>query len=138
MRDLVEDIWQDKEVLDKIKTSKSYAQNVYAAMCNMRWCPRDLIPALRQDENRDLWSASWRAAGGIVADFRRSVASEDYMTYYCSSMGGLLAVEEDEQDHVNTIFAESKFVSEGTVTDEVEQDFNRLGWFPVPWGKDSD
>jgi len=133
LKDLEEDIWQDKEVLNKIKTRKDYAQNVYAAMCNMRWCPRDLIPALRQDEQVDLWRASWRSAGGIVANFRKTVANEDYIDWYCSGMGGVASYDEKEGEDYMT---ENKFVPEGTVTEEVLADFNRLGWFPVPYNDD--
>ena len=58
-------------ILDKVRASKSYAQNLYAAMCNMRFVRKELVPYLRQDPDKDLWSASWRAAGGIVADMRQ-------------------------------------------------------------------
>lgn len=131
MRDLEEDMRNDAEVLTKIKTREDYAQNVYAAMCNMRWCPRDMIPALRQDEKVDLWSASWRSAGGIVADLRD--CGEDYMDWYCSGMGGLATYNETEGEEY---MARQKYVPESTITDEVLTDFNRLGWFPVPWEDD--
>jgi len=132
MRDLEADIRNDAEVLSKVKTREDYAQNVYAAMCNMRWCPRELIPALRQDERADLWSASWRGAGGVVADLRD--CGEDYVDWYCSGMGGLATYNLEEGEEY---MARQKYVPEGTITDEVLTDFNRLGWFPVPWSDDN-
>jgi hypothetical protein len=131
LRDLVEDIYKDAEILNKIRTRDDYAQNLYAAWCNMRWCPKDLWPAIRQDPSKDLWSASWRGAGGIVARFRNN--GEDYMDYYCSGMGGLASYDLKEGDEY---MAQMKFVPEGTITDEIATDLDRLGWFPVPWEDD--
>ena len=87
MRDLVQDIYRDDEILNKIRTRDDYAQNLYAAWCNMQWCPKEFWPILRQDPDKDLWGASWRGAGGIVADIRK--CGESYMDYYCSGMGGV-------------------------------------------------
>jgi hypothetical protein len=127
-RDLIEDIYKDSEILGKIRTRDEYAQNLYAAWCNMRWCPRELWPALRQDPEKDLWSASWRGAGGIVAQLRNN--GEDYMDYYCSGMGGVATYDEKEgEEYMNRM----KFVPEGTITAEIANDLNRLGWMPVPW-----
>jgi hypothetical protein len=125
--DLVQDIWRDDEILNKIRTRDDYAQNLYAAFCNMQWCPRQLVPALRQDGEKDLWSCSWRGAGGLIADWQ---GKGDYMNWYCSGMGGLATYDEKEGDEY---MARQKYVPEGVVTDEVERDLNRLGWFPVPW-----
>ncbi|CAB4129273.1 hypothetical protein UFOVP112_371 [uncultured Caudovirales phage] len=128
-RDLEEDIWQSKEILNKIKTRKDYAQNVYAALCNMRWQPLDVIPILKDE----YWTCSWRSAGGIVADFRKTVATEDYMDWYCSGMGGLATYDEQEGEEYMT---RQKYVPEGAVTDEIRKDFATLGWAPSPWPKD--
>jgi hypothetical protein len=95
----------------------------------MQWCPRDLIPALRQGDE-DLWSASWRGAGGIVADLRNQ--GEDYMDYYCS---GIRNVEYD--DNENKWWDEAGYASEGEVKDEIAKDLASIGWFPVPY-KDDD
>ena len=96
----------------------------------MQWCPKELWPAIRQDPDKDLWSASWRGAGGIIADFRRE---GDYMDWYCSGMGGLATYDEAEGD---AYMATNKYVSEGTITDEIATDLDRLGWFPVPYDDD--
>ena len=130
MRDLVQDIYRDDDILNKIRTREDYAQNLYAAWCNMQWCPKELWPAIRQDPDKDLWSASWRGAGGIIADFRRE---GDYMDWYCSGMGGLATYDEAECD---AYMATKKYVSEGTITDEIATDLDRLGWFPVPYDDD--
>ena len=130
MRDLVQDIYRDDDILNKIRTREDYAQNLYAAWCNMQWCPKDLWPTLRQDPDKDLWSASWRGAGGIIADFRRE---GDYMDWYCSGMGGVATYDEAEGDEY---MATKKYVPEGTITDEIATDLDRLGWFPVPYNDD--
>lgn len=129
--DLVKDIYRDDEVLNKIRTRDDYAQNLYAAWCNMQWCPKELWPTLRQDPDKDLWSASWRGAGGIVADIRN--CGEDYMDYYCSGMGGVATYNLEEGD---AYMAKMKYVPEGTITDEIATDLDRLGWFPVPYDDD--
>jgi hypothetical protein len=135
LRDLEQDIWRDDEILNKIRTRNDYAQNLYAAFCNMRWCPREFFPALRQDPKVDLWSRSWRGAGGLIADWQ---GQGDYMDWYCSGMGGIAALPEDlgNEDQLEAAMEARKYVPEGTVTEEVELDLNRLGWFPVPWDDD--
>jgi hypothetical protein len=130
-RDLVQDIYRDDEILNKIRTRDDYAQNLYAAWCNMQWCPKEFWPVLRQDPEKDFWSASWRGAGGIVADIRN--CGEDYMDYYCSGMGGVATYDLKEGEEY---MAKMKYVPEGTVTDEIAVDLDRLGWFPVPWEDD--
>lgn len=116
-------------ILAKVRNSDAYAQNLYAAMCNMRFVRKEIFPYLRQDPNKDLWSASWRSAGGIVADMRQE---GDYIDWYCSGMGGLNqeydAKETNEQWQKRT-----GYVPEGVVTEEIEADLLRLGWIPVPW-----
>lgn len=37
-RDLYEDLKADLEIMNKLQEDR-YAQNVYAALCNMRWHP---------------------------------------------------------------------------------------------------
>jgi len=127
LRDLVEDIYRDAEILNKIRSRDDYAQNLYAAWCNMQWCPKELWPAIRQDRDKDLWHASWRGAGGIVARLRNQ--GGDYMDWYCSGMGGLATYDLEEGDRY---MAAKKYVPEGTITDEIATDLDRLGWFPVP------
>ena len=101
-----------------------YAQNLYAAMCNMRWQKRDVIPVLKDQ----FWSASWRGSGGIVAELRNR--GEDYMDWYCSGMGGVVSYNGEDDER---IMAEKRFVAEGVVTEEIEYDLLQLGWQPSPW-----
>jgi hypothetical protein len=119
-------------ILEKVRSSDSYAQNLYAAMCNMQFVRKEMFPFLRQDPDKDLWSASWRYAGGIIADMRQE---GDYIDWYCSGMGGLNqeydAKETNEQWQKRT-----GYVPEGIVTEEIEADLLRLGWIPVPWEDD--
>jgi hypothetical protein len=116
-------------ILEKVRTRESYAQNLYAAMCNMRFVRKELFPYLRQDPDQDLWSCSWRSAGGIVADMRQE---GDYIDWYCSGMGGLNREFDGEEtnEHWQT---RTGYVSESVITEEIEQDLLKLGWIPVPW-----
>ena len=123
-RDLEQDLWRSDEFLHKVRTRPDYAQNVYAALCNMRWQPADVIPILTDE----YWSCSWRSAGGLVARF---IGSGDYMDWYCSGMGGIGGYEDDAE--FETWQAKTKYVPEGEVTDEIRADFARLGWYPSPW-----
>ena len=119
-------------ILEKVRSSESYAQNLYAAMCNMRFVRKDLFPYLRQDPDKDLWSRSWRSAGGIIADMRQE---GDYIDWYCSGIGGQNAEynseETDEQWQKRT-----GYVPESVITEEIEADLLKLGWIPVPWEDD--
>ena len=115
--DLEEDIRNTPELVAKVKQRDDYAQNLYAAFCNMRWQRTETFPILRND----LWSASWRGAGGIVADIR---GQGDYLNWYCSGMGGL-----DYRDDEGI----PGYVPESTVTEEILNDMKQLGWHPVPW-----
>jgi len=127
--DLEADIRSCPEILAKVINRNDYAQNLYAAMCNMRWIPADAITILKED----FWHCSWRAAGGIVANLQQK---GDYMDWYCSGMGGLSGYDQDsetfEQWQVRT-----KYVSEGTVTEEIREDFKKIGWIPSEWPDDT-
>lgn len=119
-------------ILEKVRNSESYAQNLYAAMCNMRFVRKELFPYLRQDPDKDLWSASWRSAGGIVADMRQE---GDYIDWYCSGIGGLNS--EYDGDETNEQWQKrTGYVPESTVTKEIEEDLLKIGWIPVCWPDD--
>lgn len=121
-RDLEEDIKNDAIIMAKLQND-TYAQNVYAAMCNMRWQPCEVWPVLKDE----FWSVSWRSAGSVVADLRN--CNEDYMDWYCSGIGGGLGNGDAD--------GTKGYVAEGEVTDEIREDFARLGWQPSPWPKDN-
>ena len=117
------DLRSSKELCDKVKASENYAQNLYAAMCNMDWQSREFW----QEMKGETWSCSWRHAGGIIADMREE---GDYIDWYCSGIGnaehgnGLDGTIPDITDGRN-------YVPEGVVTEEIEIDLNQLGWRPV-------
>ena len=73
------DLRGSKELCNKVKESDNYAQNLYAAMCNMEWRRRDLWPEMKEEN----WGCSWRHAGGIVADMQQK---GDYIDWYCSGI----------------------------------------------------
>ena len=113
------DLRSNKWICDKAKANESYAQNIYAALCNQDWQRNDVWPLLKGQT----YSCSWRYAGGIVADM---VEAGDYIDWYCSGIRG-----GDEPDVYKDSPLPGNFVSEGTVTDEIREDFFKLGWIPV-------
>ena len=122
------DLRTTKWICDKAKASEAYAQNVYAAMCNQSWQKNDVWPRLKDKT----WSCTWRYAGGIVADM---IETGDYIDWYCSGIRGG-ADEQDladmtDEDRAKYHWCMENFVSEGTVTDEIREDFFKLGWIPV-------
>ena len=114
------DLRASKEMCDKVKESDNYAQNLYAAMCNMEWQSREFWQELKDET----WGCSWRHAGGIVADMQEK---GDYIDWYCSGIGNA------ELGNGLTGADGTRYVPEGTVTEEIELDLNRLGWRPVPY-----
>lgn len=95
------------------------AKDFYRALCNMQWkkapgIPDDeiIIEKLKGKEV-DVWSCSWRYAGGIIADIRNDHhgKSENYMDFYFSG-------------------------NEGFVSDIVEECFANMGWKPHPYDDD--
>ena len=123
---IVDPVWQKDNleydlrstdwILEKAKESDTYAQNLYAAMCNVDWVRNEAWPILKDQR----WSCSWRYAGGIIADMR---AQGDYIDWYCSGIGDGLG--NGDPDGVK------KYVGEGVVTDEIATDLKKLGWFPI-------
>ena len=112
-------------ILEKVKKD-SYAQNLYAAMCNMRWQRMEVIPILKEE----IWHCSWRSSGGIIADLR---GEGDYMDWYCSGMGGFASLADETPEEAARWMKEKGYVPEGEVTDEIKKDLAKLGWHPVPW-----
>ncbi len=88
----------------------TYAQNLYAALCNTEWQHRDMFTILKGDT----WSCSWRYAAGVVADMREK---GDYIDFYIN--------------HEHVANSKSDLVEIGTVTDEVRADLYELGWVQV-------
>jgi hypothetical protein len=80
-----------------------FAQNLYAAMCNVKW--------QHKDEKKDWWGVSWRTAGGIVASLRDR--DESYMDFYCSGIGS----EETKG-----------YIGEGLVSKRIITALASIGW----------
>jgi len=124
-------------ILEKVRTRDDYAQNLYAAMCNNDFIPLDVVPILRQDPEKDYWGASWRSAGGIIADMQQK---GDYIDWYCSGIrdiGIYAPAEENEQlteEQEARKAVVEKYVPEGCITDEIRNDLQRLGWAVAPDG----
>lgn len=97
--DLINAEW----IIEKVQ-NETYAQNLYAALCNNRFV-----------KNKHDWSCTWRYAGGIVADLRwlYNNSSDNYTRWYCSG------VWDDGKEGT---------VTEGTITEEIMLDLTKLGW----------
>lgn len=105
-------------MLDKVRNSDTYAQNLYAALCNNSFIQNDVWPLLKGIE----WGCSWRYAGGIIADMKEK---GDYIDWYCSGISGEQGIEYEPP---------LNYVSEGQITDEIKQDLLKLGWTIAPGG----
>lgn len=116
--------WMLKKVVD----SEIYAQNLYAAMCNMRFQKREVLPILKDQ----YWSCTWRSAGGIVADM---LGRGDYIDWYCSGISNTQELD-DNGNAVEDHYTRMKFVPEGTVTEEIADDLYTIGWVPYEWEDD--
>jgi len=122
------DLRSTRWICDKAKAREEYAQNIYAALCNQVWQRNEVWPLLKGET----WGCSWRYAGGVVADM---IESGDYIDWYCSGIRGTLDKKDleditDEQIK-RSQWMEQHFVGEGHVTDEIREDFFKLGWIPV-------
>lgn len=98
-------------ILQKVRTSRTYSQNLYAALCNNDFQKADVMPIL----TNKTWSCSWRYAGGIIAHMRQE---GDYIDWYCSGYDDALGLE-----------------PEGSVTDEIRADLLQLGWITITYEK---
>jgi hypothetical protein len=113
-------------MLAKVRESRVYAQNLYAALCNNTFQKQDVWTILKDQ----VWGCSWRSAGGIVADMR---GEGDYIDWYCS---GIKGEDVTEQSEWNMLTQEQQMfqkesqahVGEGMVTDEIREDLGRLAW----------
>jgi hypothetical protein len=110
-KDLLAAVW----ICQKVCTSDKYAQNLYAAMCNNDFIRNEVIPILKEE----IWSCSWRSAGGIVADMREK---GDYLDWYCSGINCCFVSDED---------GNKGYVPESMVADEIKRDLLKLGWIVV-------
>jgi hypothetical protein len=124
------DLRSTEWICDKVKESQVYSQNLYAAMCNNEFQKLDVMPILKDQR----WSASWRSAGGIVADMREE---GDYIDWYCSGIRDNTQLSPEEFNNLTEeqqIFHKEvqAFVPESVVTDEIREDLKKLGWIVIP------
>lgn len=84
----------------RIANDFNFAKDVYGALCNMRW--------QNKENSEEIYSCSWRYAGGLIAGMRGNNDGMNYMKFYCSG-------------------------NEGIVTHEVAIAFDDLGWTQLPW-----
>ena len=108
------DMSQAEWFVSRVRGSKTYAQNLYAAMCNNSFQKQDVWLVLKDE----YWSCTWRSAGGIVANLEGQ--GGDYMDWYCSGMGSGLGNGDTDGD--------LHYVGESVVTDEIGADLALLGW----------
>jgi len=101
------DLRSSEYIAEKCKVD-SYAQNLYAALCNNDFMRNEMWPILKEET----WGCSWRYAGGIIADI---LQRGDYLDWYCS---GIMS----EGTYV------PGYVAESVVTDEIREDLFTLGW----------
>ncbi len=123
------DLCASPMMLAKVRDSRVYAQNLYAAMCNNSFQKNDVWPTLKGET----WSCSWRHAGGIVADMREQ---GDYLDWYCSGINDDHVMEpalfDDLTEDQQILYKESRaFVPESVVTDEIRFDLLILGWVVI-------
>ncbi len=98
-------------MITKIRTKEIYAQNLYAALCNNEYAPKDVWGILKNIH----WDCSWRYAASLIAEIRED---ESYLDWYCSGTG-----------FQGVDF--TGFVEESYVTPEIESDFDQIGWLLV-------
>lgn len=110
MSNLDTDLFSNLLIIQKVRSSESYAQNLYAALCNNEF--------VKGDEEKN-WGCSWRTSGDIVATI---IGKGDYLDWFCS---GMLLAPDDEY------LQQKGFVTEGTITEEVEKDLEILGWHKI-------
>ena len=114
-------------IVDKVRASEAYAQNLYAAMCNREFQKNEVWPLLKDQH----WGCSWRYAGGIVADMR---GEGDYIDWYCSGIQGMdddQFQELDAESKERYLYMKNNFVGESVVTDEIREDLLKLGWIVI-------
>ena len=113
--DLSRDMAADPEIISLLEDDE-IARDFYRALCNMRWRKRIVLTNEEQVIDKlkgieaGVWSCTWRTAGAIIADIRHANydTGENYMDFYCSG-------------------------NESYISELVYENFDRLGWDPLPW-----
>lgn len=122
---LAHDLLNNEWIIQKVKQSDAYAQNLYAAMCNRYFIKNEVWPLLTEKK----WSCSWRYSGGIISDM---LGEGSYTDWYCSGINSDWSDEEfqnaTKENQELYIKYKTTHVEEGVVTDEIRQDLLKLGW----------
>jgi hypothetical protein len=123
------DLRSTQWIVDKVKGDDVYAQHLYAAMCNNDFTKNDVWPILTEKR----WGASWRHAGGIIADMQEK---GDYIDWYCSGIRDAKELDDAEfqaltKEQQEGYIQGKKFVPESVVTDEIREDLLKLGWIVI-------
>jgi hypothetical protein len=95
-------------VIRKVQRERIYAQNLYAALCNNEYAPKDTWALLKNLR----WNCTWYDAATIIAELRQ----EDRSQWYRS---GPRFREYAEQ---------IGYVDEGYITEQIQYDLDNLGW----------
>jgi hypothetical protein len=95
-------------MIDKVRRQETYAQNLYAALCNNQYTPKDVWAILKNIS----WDCSWQYAATMISEIRED---DSYHNWYCSGTG-----------FSGTDF--TGFVEESYVTPEIEYDILEIGW----------
>lgn len=111
---LEQDLHESTNIKSLVRSSDCYAQNLYAALCNITWRKNEAWEILKGSN----WSTSWRGAGRIISELRED---GNYMDWYCSGM--IRGYDEEMLD--------AGYVQEGTVTDQIKKDLAAIGWIPI-------
>ena len=123
------DLRSTQWIIDKVKGDDVYAQHLYAAMCNNYFTKNDVWPILTEKR----WGASWRHAGGIIADMQEK---GDYIDWYCSGIRDSNALDDAEfqaltKEQQEAYIQGKAYVPESVVTDEIREDLLKLGWIVI-------
>jgi hypothetical protein len=123
------DLRSTQWIVDKVKGDEVYAQHLYAAICNNDFTRNDVIPILTEKR----WGASWRSAGGIIADMQEK---GDYIDWYCSGIRDAKELDDTEfqaltKEQQEGYIQGKAFVPESVVTDEIREDLLKLGWIVI-------
>jgi hypothetical protein len=119
------DLRSSEYIAEKCKVD-SYAQNLYAALCNNDFIRNEMWPILKEET----WGCSWRYAGGIVADIKQC---GDYLDWYCSGITDMSDVDDEQfsqysKEEQEEYVQYKQYVAESVVTEEIRNDLLILGW----------
>ena len=105
------DLRAEPLVVNKVRCERTYAQNLYAALCNNDFAPKNTWAILK-----DLrWNCTWYDAATIVSEIRE----EDRFQWFRSGPRF--------QEYADP----SGYVDEGYITEEIEYDLDQIGWMAL-------